>query len=57
MNDYLVTWEINVTADSPRAAAELAREAQVAPGTWATVFDVFDDDGNLTNIDLMEGHK
>jgi hypothetical protein len=39
MREYRVTWTIEVEAESPEQAAELAREAQ-EPGTHATVFEV-----------------
>jgi|SoiMethySBSTD1v2_1073268.scaffolds.fasta_scaffold5007237_2 hypothetical protein len=40
MAEYLVRWEINVSADSHREAAKQARQAQIRPGTTATVFEV-----------------
>jgi len=42
MPEYRVKWEIDVEAESPRHAAELAREAQIRPDTQAVVFDVQD---------------
>lgn len=41
MNEYRVTWTIDIEAESPREAAELARAAQVLEGTSAVVFEVF----------------
>lgn len=51
---YLVTWEIEVDADSPRDAAQRALDMQRDPDSTATVFGVveFDTDGDTTTIDL-----
>lgn len=51
MNEYRVTWTIEVEADSPQQAAEMARDAQ-EPGTHATVFEVFDTFGTVTKVDV-----
>ena len=40
MSDFLVRWEINIEADSPREAAENALEIQRDPSSIATVFNV-----------------
>jgi len=40
MTAYLVTWQIDVEADSPREAAERARAIQLDPDSIANVFDV-----------------
>jgi hypothetical protein len=40
LQDYRVTWEIDVYAPSPRHAARVAREIQRDPGSIATVFTV-----------------
>ena len=53
--NYRVTWEIDIEADSPREAAELARACQVRPGTTAVVFDCADESGETTRVDLLEG--
>lgn len=37
---YLVRWEINIEADTPREAAEQARNIHADPESIATVFDV-----------------
>lgn len=52
MPDYLVTWEININAESPEAAAAKALEIQRDPNSIATVFDVTDEDGRTARIDL-----
>lgn len=38
--EYRVTWRIDVDADTPEAAARLAREIMRDPQSTATVFDV-----------------
>lgn len=38
--EYRVTWEIDVTANSPREAAEQALTIQRDPDSTATVFEV-----------------
>lgn len=38
--DYLVSWEIEVTAENPVDAARQARAAQAQPGTRSTLFCV-----------------
>lgn len=53
--EYLVTWEVNVWADSPRDAAERARAMQTVPKTTAVAFTVADiESDELTEIDLLE---
>lgn len=54
MPDYFVSWEIDITADSPRAAAEQAREHQMRPDTTAVVFRVWDQAGEEELVDLLE---
>ncbi len=40
MRTYKVMWEIDISADSPEEAARRAREIQLDPESWATVFVV-----------------
>jgi hypothetical protein len=40
MPEYTVTWEIEIDADSPQAAAEKAYQIQHRPSSTATCFDV-----------------
>lgn len=54
MRSYLVTWEMEFDAESPQAAAKLAREAQRDPESLATVFNVIGPTGKLTHVDLAE---
>ena len=51
---YLVTWEIDIYADSPREAAEKAWDHMRAPDSIANVFNVLDKNGVGTIIDLSE---
>ena len=53
---YLVKWEINVDAASPREAAQKAREIQREPDSTATVFEVAQDNvgAGFERIDLSE---
>jgi len=43
MNDYIVTWRIELRANSKQEAAELAREIQLDPNSRALVFEVAED--------------
>lgn len=42
MKEYLVRWEVQVAADSPREAARLAQVMQRDPASLATVFEVLE---------------
>ena len=55
MNKYLVVWAIEVDADSPKQAAIAARKHQVAKGTLAKVFDIYDEDTlePIETVDLI----
>lgn len=50
--EYLVTWEIALTAPSAQAAAEEAFRVQRDPSSLATAFVVYDDLGGKTTWDL-----
>ena len=57
MSEYLVRWEINVSADNLREAAEMALEIQRDPESMATIFEVRKKDSknpNTTTIDLSK---
>lgn len=54
MPNFRVVWEIDIEAERPEEAAETARDYQTALGTTATVFDVRDEAGRSTRIDLAE---
>lgn len=51
---YEVRWMMQVTADMPSQAAELALEIQRDPESIATVFEVIDANGDVTLVDAME---
>ena len=51
---YLVIWEMDIYADSPREAAEQAWDHMRAPFSTANVFLVLDKSGAETIIDLEE---
>ena len=51
---YLVTWEIDIYADSPWEAAEKAWDHMRALDSSANVFEVIDANGVGTIIDLSE---
>jgi hypothetical protein len=51
--EYLVTWEIEITADSPEDAAQQARDVQQDPDSMATVFGVTGD-GQTVTVDLSD---
>lgn len=53
MSEYRVVWEIDIVADSPEEAAQIAKQYQVS-GHWCSVFDVFDEAGNMIQVDLDE---
>ena len=49
---YLVTWKIDIEADTPEEAAQIALDIQRAPGSAATFFEVRDSDNKWHAIDL-----
>lgn len=52
MKTYAVTWEIEIDAESPEAAAREAFRIQRDPTSCATVFKVWDEDGIDTTVDI-----
>lgn len=54
MSEYHVIWEIDTTANSPLDAAQQAFEHAQRHDTTATVFDVIDEHGEKTRIDLQD---
>jgi hypothetical protein len=54
MAEYLVTWEINLNAESPLEAARKALTIHRDPKSTATVFVVTDEEGETKQIDLEE---
>lgn len=56
MSVYLVEWRIDIEAETPERAAEIAQRIQRDPGSHATVFEVTDQDTeDLFLVDLLEG--
>ena len=53
MTTYNVNWRIDIEAESPVEAAMQALEFHRDPNSTATVFDVCDEQGNYTSIDLL----
>ena len=51
---FHVVWEIDVYAETPRNAALQAFLIMQEPFTTANYFEVFDQDGNKTAVDLEE---
>ena len=51
---FHVVWEIDILAETAREAAEQAFAYMQEKGTTAKYFEVFDQDGNKSNIDLLE---
>ena len=39
-HNYIVTWRVELTAGTPREAAQQAREMQLDPENTATVFEI-----------------
>jgi len=55
MTKYFVTWEIDIDAVSPRAAAKEAMDCMQDPDTTALVFKVFDQEtGEVAVVDLCD---
>jgi len=50
--EYTVNWVVNVDADSPEEAAKICREMQLDKDSIATVFNIVDNKGNVTTVDL-----
>jgi hypothetical protein len=53
MTTYLVTWEIDIDAETPRAAAERALEIMRDPDSIGTVFKV-EDAKQVHVVDLLD---
>ena len=54
MSEYHVVWEIDVSADSPEAAAETARTIMRDPASLASVFSVTEENSDTTVIVDLE---
>jgi hypothetical protein len=54
MKTYTVKWTIEIDAATPEEAAWKALEIHRGPASLATAFDIYDQDGNHTYVDLLE---
>lgn len=53
---FAVTWEMEIMADNPVEAAEKARAVlRDEANIWAGVFQVIDENGDTTQVDLDLG--
>jgi len=57
MKRHRVTWDIDIWADSPKEAAQKARQTQLTPDNTATVFTVTPEDGDPVQVDLLEDEE
>lgn len=48
--NYLVTWKIDISAESPEQAAWQAKWIQIDPLSVANHFEVIDEEGNTTFV-------
>jgi len=55
MQNYLVEWKIDIEAESPLDAARKALETQRDPASIALVFDITDEEGHWSLVDLLMG--
>ena len=55
MKTYLVTWSIDLEAESPEDAARQALDIQRDPDSCALVFGVREPGKRLVRVDLWEG--
>ncbi len=54
MPTYNLVWEIEIDAETPIKAARKALKYQRDPLGQATVFDAFDESGEVTRVDLLD---
>ena len=53
MPEYRVTWQIDIDAENPKAAAEQGHKIMLDPDSLATVFEVYDENEKETVVDLL----
>ena len=51
---FHVVWEIDIYAETPREAAQQAFACMQRVGSTSDYFEVFDQDGVKTDVDLSE---
>jgi hypothetical protein len=54
MAEYTVVWKIDIEANSPREAAELALKIQRDKKSTATVFDVAEFEGSDDDYEMID---
>lgn len=52
--EYIVQWEIELSADTPEEAARAALEIMRDPESTALFFKVIHENGYLVDVDLLE---
>lgn len=55
MSEFKVTWTIQIEAENSEQAAQEALKIQRDPKSLATCFEVTDDSGRETSLDLLRG--
>ena len=55
--EYIVQWEIELSADTPEEAALAALEIMRDKDSEALFFKVIHDNGHLVDVDLQEENK
>jgi len=53
--NYIVEWKIDIDAYTPKEAAEQAKKIMQDPDSHATFFEVTDENGDVTGVDLEYG--
>lgn len=56
MNEYVIEWSIDVTAETPQQAAEQAWDHMTRHGATATMFEVFPEDGSSSSQIYVDYH-
>jgi hypothetical protein len=52
--EFLVVWKVHVEASTPEGAAREALEALIRPGSVPPLFEVSDEEGWLTMVEIPE---
>ena len=55
--NYRIVWEIDLDASTAHEAAKAALAIQRNPESIATAFDVFDEAGRRTKVDLRDNEQ
>jgi hypothetical protein len=54
MTEYLVTWQIEIDANTPEQAAKKARAIQVDPDNQADHFEVTNEEGVTVEVSALQ---